>query len=119
MTNNIRKRRRIKVAKHPATILREMADLSEEKEQEYGTAYLRHGNIMKALFPNGIDLYTAEDFNKFALLDLVVVKLNRTATQWGKALHVDSLLDMGVYASMLLASDSLIESAEDPEEDAE
>ena len=82
-------------------ILRKLMHLQKEKEEEYGTAYKRHGKIMAALFPNGITLKTEEEFNFFAIYDILIVKMNRMATGLAKGeVHLDSLDDLTVYSAM-------------------
>ncbi len=97
-----------KEKKHPTPpdtditkILLKLIEVQREKEAEYGAAYKRHGNIMAALFPNGITLQTAEDFNFFAIYDLLVVKMNRMASSLVDGeVHMDSLGDISVYSAM-------------------
>lgn len=88
--------------KHAGEHLRELAELYEEKRKEYKNAYYKHGAIMKALFPTGIVLYSELDFNRFALLDLMVVKLNRYSEAFkAEKTSPDSLDDLAVYSAML------------------
>ncbi len=88
----------IKLAKSPADILHQAATTFAEKEKEYGTAYLRHGNIMASFFPNGITLKTPEDFFNFHLFELDIIKSNRLASNSLK--HKDSWHDKIVYSAM-------------------
>lgn len=77
-----------------------------EKSKEYGSSYKQHGDIMKALFPDGITLCDPEDFKRFGLLQSVIGKLHRYCKAFDKGFtHIDSIHDIGVYAFMLEATD--------------
>lgn len=85
----------------PDEILRSGADFFEERNKEYGYAYLKHGKIMAEFFPNGIELATVEDFFKFHLFELDIIKSNRIAEAYRKNTdHEDSWYDKMVYAAM-------------------
>lgn len=83
--------------------LKDAAETFSERNKVYGSGYRRHGDIMKALFPNGFELHSANDFTRFHLLELMVIKLNRycNSLQTTGQLHRDSIHDLGVYAFML------------------
>lgn len=68
----------------------------EERGKQYGDSYIRHGLVMRALFPNDVILKTEEDWQRFGVLNMIVSKLVRYTMNW-KAPHVDSIHDMGVY----------------------
>ncbi len=80
--------------------LREAAKVFEEKNAEYGNSYQEHGKIMEVLFPDGVELMTPEDQNRFAIFTTMVSKMYRYAANWEEG-HDDSLLDISVYANML------------------
>ncbi len=71
-----------------------------EKNKEYGDNWRKVGPVMNGLFPEGLTLKDEDDFNRFHILMLLVVKLTRYTTNWGKG-HQDSLRDSAVYCSML------------------
>lgn len=81
-------------------ILKEKADLFEAKGKEYGNTYKEYGNVMLALFPEGIKTEnTKEWWNKFGIFNMLVHKLMRIAkTNFSS---VDSIKDVQVYAAML------------------
>jgi hypothetical protein len=83
----------------PDQVLDAMAATFRERNAVYGSNYLRVGDVMAALFPEGVTLRTSEDFTRWHLLELVVVKLTRFATS--NLSHPDSVHDLGVYAAML------------------
>lgn len=87
-------------------ILREAADLFQERNAVYGNNYERVGEIMVGLFPNGLTLKTAHDHNRFHILMLMVVKLSRYTVNWEKG-HQDSIRDNTVYSAMLEMIDSI------------
>jgi len=92
-------------------ILEEARKTFEERGKVYGPTYKRHGDIMKALFPEGLTLETAEDFNRYHLLDLIVVKLNRYAVSFERGdTHIDSMHDLAIYGVMLEERDSAMEA---------
>lgn len=67
------------------------------RNTSYGDSYLRHGIVMSALFPDGIELKTQEDFNRFGVLNMQVSKLVRYTQSWDRP-HIDSSHDLGVYS---------------------
>ncbi len=67
-----------------------------ERDKIYGDSYKRHGNVMKALLPKGIELNSIDDFNRFGTLNMIVSKLVRYTQNWYEP-HIDSIHDMGVY----------------------
>lgn len=88
------------VSKH----LHEMADLFAERNAVYKDNFRMVGRIMQAMFPDGVELSSEEDHNKFHLFMLAIVKLSRYAINYDQG-HKDSLDDMIVYLSMVAALD--------------
>ena len=82
-------------------ILECAADTFKERNKLYGDNYLHFGEIMLALFPQGVKLMTAEDFNRFVLFTNCVGKLSRYAVNLTNGGHQDSAHDLCVYAAML------------------
>jgi hypothetical protein len=94
-------------------ILRELADLYEERNKVHGDNYLKLGHVLKGYFPNGITLSTVDDFNRYALFTMVVGKMGRYAECMLRGEdHEDSLRDSSVYGAMLLEVDLLIQKAQ-------
>lgn len=87
-----------------ADILREAALTYEERNKVYGDNYLRVGVVMAGFFPEGVILKTVEDFNRFHIFMLGVVKQTRYTVNW-KDGHRDSTRDNTVYSAMLEAID--------------
>ena len=55
---------------------------------------------MLALFPNGVQLKTEEDFGRWGVFSTIIGKMHRYAVNFDKG-HDDSLRDAIVYAAML------------------
>jgi len=91
-----------------ADFLRESADIFEERNKAYGGSYKDFGNIMKALFPDGIHIDSAEDMNRFGVLHMMVSKLHRYCGNFDKGGHADSLTDLSTYSGMLNELDSTL-----------
>ena len=85
--------------KTAADILAEMADTYRERNKVYGDNYKRVGEVMVALFPEGVTLNTKDEFNVWHLFELMVVKLTRFANSG--LTHEDSIHDLAVYAAMV------------------
>jgi hypothetical protein len=91
-------------ARSPAYLLERGARTFREKNKLYGDNWKMVGKVMTALFPNGIELKTPEDHNRYHILMLKIVKLTRYAVNWKKG-HPDSIGDDMVYAAMLFSID--------------
>lgn len=88
-------------------MLRDAAAIYEERNKLYGDNYKRFGHMVKELFPKGLNLAGADDFNRFGILVQVISKLTRYAENFTRGGHADSLDDMAVYAMMLQELDNL------------
>lgn len=84
-----------------ADVLQQMADTFRERNKVYGDNYKRVGEVMVALFPNGVTLDTPDAFNTWHLFELMIVKLTRFVVSDLK--HLDSIHDLAVYAAMVEA----------------
>jgi hypothetical protein len=87
--------------KNAGDLLQDAADLFHERAKQYGPSYFTHGPVVAALFPEGLTLRSAEDFNRFAILNLMVTKLVRYCNNWSEGGHQDSVADLAVYTKML------------------
>lgn len=85
----------------PDEILTAMAATFKERNAVYKDSWKTTGDAMAAFFPNGVKLQSADDFARWHLFELCVVKLARFA-QTGMT-HVDSIHDAAVYCSMVEA----------------
>lgn len=85
--------------KTAADILAEMAETYRERNKVYGDNYKRVGDVMAAMFPDGVWLQAAEDYNVWHLFELMVVKMTRFANSG--LTHEDSIHDLAVYAAMV------------------
>jgi len=82
-------------------ILRDCASTYEERNKIYGDNYKKFGHAMSAIFPNGLCLYTAEDFNRLGVFIQCLSKLTRYSEALTRGGHQDSAHDLSVYAAML------------------
>jgi len=99
---------RAPVAQSPEVTLREAADIFEERNEQYGDSYHRIGELMIVLFPNGITLRDANDFNRFCVAMLMVSKIDRYFANYDSGGHRDSLVDNAVYSTMLAELDQIM-----------
>ena len=76
----------------------------KERNKVYGDNYHQHGKVMMTLFPNGVQLNTEKEHNRFGIINMLVAKLTRYTQNW-PASHLDSIHDMGVYAFILESLD--------------
>lgn len=97
-------------------LLNEMAGLYAERNAVYKDNYLMVGRIMEAMFPAGKTLRGADDFNRWHLFELAIVKLSRYASNYNQGGHKDSIEDMIVYLAMVAALDAKALSANGTEE---
>jgi len=84
----------------PASILEQGATTFNERNALYADNYLLFGGVMAALLPNGVQINSAENWNKFGLLIQCVSKLTRFCNSPDMT-HRDSVHDLMVYAAML------------------
>lgn len=100
----------------PAEHMRMSADVQESRDAEYGSAYKRHGPAIMGLFPEGVQLTTADDHSRFAILTLMFGKLTRYCGSFSRGGHEDSLTDLIAYTAMLKEVDQ--EARERQEQDS-
>lgn len=84
-----------------ADILNAMSLTFLERNAVYKDNYKLVGPTMAALFPDGVQLKTPEDFETWHLFELVIVKLARFAAS--NLTHIDSPHDGACYLAMLEA----------------
>jgi hypothetical protein len=88
----------------PVENMEAAAETFRERNKAYGDNYLRFGNVMHALFPNGVLLDTPEKWNRFCIFITIIAKASRYANDDDHP-HLDSIHDLGVYAFMLESLD--------------
>jgi hypothetical protein len=88
--------------------LRDLANLYEERNVTYGDNYKRFGPMAAMMFPNGLIIRSADDWNRLALFIHVMTKVTRYANLFDKNGHSDSLDDLAVYAMMMREIDGEI-----------
>lgn len=87
--------------KRAPEILEEGAATYRQRNAIYGDNYLKFGHVMAAMFPEGLVMRGADEFNKLGVFIQVLSKVTRYAEQLEKGGHYDSALDLCVYAAML------------------
>lgn len=103
----------------PHELLAKMAKTFEERHRVYGDNYLKLGQVMSGLFPDGIELLDEADFVRFHLIVLKVVKLTRYCNNFLEGGHQDSIHDDAVYSAMLESVDQVFSSIYDFDDDRE
>jgi len=97
------------VVKNKTTVpemLEELAELYKQRNKLYGDNYKTHGDVMIALFPDGIKLKKPEDFNRYSCFKEILTRCGRYAYSFDNGGHEDSLRDISVYAQMLRELDN-------------
>lgn len=82
-------------------ILEAMAATYRERNKAYGDNFRMVGRVMAVLFPEGVQLKSAADYDVWHLFELKIVKLTRFAISGLQ--HLDSIHDDSVYGAMLEA----------------
>lgn len=77
-----------------------------ERNAVYKDNFRNVGDLVHDLFPEGVNLRSAEDFTRWHIFELFLVKLTRYAKNYRDGGHEDSLKDMTVYLSILQALDA-------------
>ena len=85
------------MSKTADVLMQEAVNTYQERNRVYGSSYHKHGEVMAALFPKGITLTTAHEFNLFGIYNMIVSKLCRLSQSRE---HQDSIHDIGVYSFM-------------------
>lgn len=93
----------------PHEYLEDCAQTYHEKHKIYGDNFLIIGQAMAAIFPEGLTVKTANDWNRLHLMLLNMVKVTRYANNYNKGGHEDSLRDSIVYNAMLQYVDEEIQ----------
>lgn len=92
------KKKQIKTA---VELMEEGLSTYEERNAEYGNSYHIHGEIMNALFPEGVDINDPDSFKRFGIVNGIVGKLNRYCRNFESGGHLDSAHDLGVMGFIL------------------
>jgi hypothetical protein len=74
-----------------------------KKTAEYGRSEHHHGDILSVLFPEGVKI-DPEDFTRWNLYNFLLTKIIRYGLNFEVG-HPDSILDLIVYALMLMCED--------------
>jgi hypothetical protein len=98
------------IRENAGNILANAAKIYKSRNEEYGDAYKKFGNLVIALFPDGVVLKTKEDFDRWGVLTILLSKIQRYCANFNKGGHPDSLDDSMSYSAMLQELDSLVKS---------
>ena len=82
-------------------ILEEMAATFRDRNAVYGDNWKMVGKLMEAMFPGGVQLNAAADYEVWHLFELKIVKLSRFVIS--NLTHADSIHDDAVYSAMIEA----------------
>ena len=82
-------------------ILTEAAKTYAKRNKVYGDNYKRFGNVMSAMFPNGLSVKDPSDWNRLGIFVQMMSKATRYAAQFENGGHKDSAHDGSVYNAML------------------
>jgi hypothetical protein len=85
-------------------LLAEFSELYQMRNRSYGDNYKNFGQVMAGLFPHGLDISTADDWNRLGVFIQVVNKIGRYAHGFDDPQR-DSTRDISVYAAMLTELD--------------
>lgn len=88
-------------------LLAKAAETYRERHKVYGDNYKLVGAVMEGLFPDGLTIKTAHDWNRLHILLLLVIKQTRYVQNWATGGHQDSIHDAAVYSAMLEEIDAL------------
>lgn len=91
----------------PDEILAEAANTFKSRNPVYGDGWVRVGEVIAALFPQGIELRSPEDHERYSQIIMIAVKLTRYTNDWDKP-HQDSIHDLTVYGAILEHIDAKI-----------
>lgn len=81
-------------------MLRSAAEVFEQRNSAYSDNYKHAGEALMGLFPRGVVVQNAEEFNRLHLILHMYSKLSRYCMNLKNGGHEDSLVDIAVYATM-------------------
>lgn len=93
--------------KHAIELLQTALETYKERNARYKDSFSRWGPVFQALFPDGIQIQTADDWNRITCLGHIIDKLVRYTTDFQNP-HADSVLDLANYAVILGGLDAAI-----------
>lgn len=85
--------------------LRAAARLFEERNKVYGSNYKTFGQVMAAMYPDGLTVKSAEEWTRIILQVHRITKETRYASNFRRGGHADSMEDLAVYAEMAAETD--------------
>lgn len=97
---------------HVITRLEKALATYRERNAVYQDSFKRWGPVFEALFPKGVHVATADEWNRITTLGHIIDKLVRYTTDFSRP-HEDSIHDLGVYAFILQGIDAEIAAAKE------
>lgn len=91
----------LKTDMNAADILDSAAQTYRERNKIYGDNYKHFGFAAAALFPDGLLVTSAAEWNRLGIFVQCLSKLSRAAGNLHVGGHLDSAHDLSVYAAML------------------
>jgi hypothetical protein len=83
-------------------ILKKNIEIVKEKGKQHGNTYQLFGDVMMALFPNGIHLNNKRSMKIYGIFHMIIHKVIRLSKKlFHKDLSLDNLTDLCNYAAML------------------
>ena len=82
-------------------LLQAASETYATRNPAYGNNYHTFGMVMAGLFPRSLQISEAEEWNRLAILVMLVSKISRYCANFAEGGHVDSARDAIVYAAML------------------
>jgi hypothetical protein len=98
---------------HSIANLEDAIEIFKTRNARYKDSFSRWGPVFQALFPDGIEIHSADDWNRITCLGHLIDKLIRYTTFFDEP-HADSILDLGNYAFILRGLDAEIEHRDEP-----
>ena len=87
-------------------MLREAAEIYEQRNAVYGDNYKQFGFWVDSLVGGQIKVEGPDDINRLGILIQIFSKLSRYVQKWDSGGHKDSLDDLVVYTMMLQELDN-------------
>ena len=82
------------------------ADTMRDRDAMYGGTDDLHAAAMAAIFRGKIEIRTADDFRRFSLINMMVLKLTRYTANYQEGGHEDSITDLINYSAALAEVDA-------------
>lgn len=85
----------------PLDLMREGIETYEQRNAVYRGSHEIHGQLLRLLFPDGVDLSDAASAVRFGIFNSILMKVVRYAVAFPQGGHRDSAHDIGVTGFIL------------------